>query len=191
MTPRIVLMGGQGYPLTETPQGLPALKARLVAHGVEVLLVSHADRQPVRDWLYGHPGFRGLIGDSLGAGAAAIYPGDLDGEVDFVGGFQPSAWDPVGKGPLTDRVIMVAHNVKVAHCIWNPVWIETGGLGSAHYVIALDSKTQLTTTEHHGFHPDDWGYSQDLMFTHVMSLIGGSGKMSWMRRIINAMGWST
>jgi hypothetical protein len=173
MNARIALIGGQGYPLTETQAGLPTLKRRLNAKGVDTGLgpFSHLDRQKIRDWLHGFHGFRGLIGDSLGAGAAAIYAGDLDGNVNFVGGFQPSAWDPVGKGPVNDRTITVAQNVLVAHCIWNPAFVETGGLGNAHYVTVPRSHTKLTTTEHHGAHPDDWGYAQDLMFAHAMSLI--------------------
>ena len=174
MTPRIALIGGQGYPLTETQAGLPTLKRRLNAKGVDTGAgpFAHTDRQAIRDWLHGYKGFRGLIGDSLGAGAAALYAGDLDGDVDFAGGFQPSDWDPVAQGPINNKVVVVAKNVLVAHCIWNPTFVETGGLGNAHYVITPGSKTKLTTTEHHGAHPDDWGYSQDMMFNHVMMLIG-------------------
>jgi hypothetical protein len=178
MNARIALIGGQGFPLTETQAGLPALKTRLNAAGVDTGEgpFSHMDRQRIRDWLHGFKGFRGLIGDSLGAGASAIYAGDLDGTVDFVGGFQPSAWDPVGQGPISARTIVVAENVSVAHCIWNPWWVETGGLGSAHFVIGSKSKTKLTTTEHHGAHPDDWGWAQDVMFAHVMQSIGHKAK---------------
>lgn len=174
MTPRVALIGGQGYPLTETQAGLPTLKQRLNAKGVDTGQgpFAHTDRQAIRDWLYGYKGFRGLIGDSLGAGAAALYAGDLDGTVDFVGGFQPSAWDPIGQGPINNRMILVAHNVAVAHCIWDPVFVETGGLGNAHYIVSNGAKTKLTLTSHPGAHPDDWGYSQDLMFNHVMQLIG-------------------
>lgn len=171
MTPRIALIGGQGWPLTETAAGLPALTQRLQAQGVEVQTFAHDARQQIRDWMHGFHDFRALIGDSLGAGASALYAGDLVGEIDFVGGFQPSAWDPIGQGPINDRTIVVAKNVVVAHCIWNPNFAETGGLGNAHYVIAPGAKTKLTITEHHGAHPDDWGYSQDLMFNHVMLCI--------------------
>jgi hypothetical protein len=175
MTVRVALIGGQGYPLTETQAGLPTLKKRLNTVGIDTGQgpFKHTDRQQIRDWLYGFKGFRALIGDSLGAGVAALYAGDLDGSVDFVGGFQPSAWDPVGQGPINDRVIVVSFKVKVAHCIWNPSFVETGGLGNAHYVITPGSKTDLTTTEHHGAHPDDWGYAQDLMFNHLYQLAKG------------------
>jgi hypothetical protein len=173
MTARIALIGGQGYPLTETQAGLPALKKRLNAKGIDTGVgpFKHTDRQSIRDWLYGFKGFRALIGDSLGAGASALYAGDLDGNVDFVGGFQPSDWDPIAQGPTNNRVVVVAKNVLVAHCIWDPFFLETGGLGNAHYVISKGAKTVLTTTEHRGPHPDDWGYSQELMFNHVMQLV--------------------
>ena len=168
---RIALIGGQGWPLTETAAGLPTLQRRLSAQGVEVQTFAHDARQAIHDWLHGHSGFRALIGDSLGAGAAALYSGDLDGAVDFAGGFQPSAWDPIGQGPITNREIVVAKNVQVAHCIWDPVFLDTGGLGNAHYVVTPGAKTKLTLTQHSGPHPDDWGYSQDLMFDHVMLCI--------------------
>jgi len=168
---RIALIGGQGWPLTETAAGLPTLQQRLSTEGVEVQTFAHDARQAIHDWLHGHSGFRALIGDSLGAGAAALYAGDLDGSVDFAGGFQPSAWDPIGQGPITNREIVVAKNVQVAHCIWDPVFLDTGGLGNAHYVVTPGAKTKLTLTQHQGAHPDDWGYSQDLMFDHVMLCI--------------------
>jgi hypothetical protein len=172
--PRIALIGGQGWPLTETQAGLPTLAKRLAELGVDTKTFSHADRQGISSFLASVGGFRGLVGDSLGAGAAAMYAADVKGPVDFVGGFQPSAWDPIGQGPITARVIMVARNVKVAHCIWDPVFVETGGLGNAHYVVH-PGKTALTTTEHHGMHPDDWGYAQDLMVNHISQLLIAAG----------------
>lgn len=170
MKARVALIGGQGWPLTETQAGLPTLQKRLQAKGVEVQTFAHNARQDIHDWLHDFHGFRALIGDSLGAGAAALYAGDLSGTVDLVGGFQPSAWDPIGQGPVNDRQIVVAKNVLVAHCIWDPVFADTAGLGNAHYVKSSDA-TKLTLTEHRGAHPDDWGYAQDLMFNHIMLCI--------------------
>jgi len=51
------------------------------------------------------------------------------------------------------------------------VFLDTGGLGNAHYVVTPGAKTKLTLTQHQGAHPDEWGYSQDLMFDHVMLCI--------------------
>jgi hypothetical protein len=168
--PRIALIGGMGWPATETQAGLPTLAKRLQELGVTVQTFAHDNRQGISSFLAGATGFRGLVGDSLGAGAAALYAADLKSPVDFVGGFQPSAWDPIGQGPISARTITVASNVKVAHCIWDPLFVETGGLGNAHYVIHPGA-TILTTTEHHGAHPDDWGYSQDLMVNHIAQLL--------------------
>jgi hypothetical protein len=181
--PHIALIGGQGWPLTETLAGLPTFARRLAEMGVEVQTFAHTARQAIRnfldeaaDWhsVSGHPWppgsfWRGLIGDSLGAGAAALYAGDVKGPVAFVGGFQPSAWDPIGQGPLTDRTIRVANNVLVAHCIWDPVFVDTAGLGNAHYVAG--PTTRLILTEHRGAHPDDWGYAQDVMLEHISRLL--------------------
>lgn len=176
---RIALIGGMGYPVTESAAGLPALKQRLKASGIDTGAgpFSHTDRQSIKDWLHGYKGYRGLIGDSLGAGAAALYASDLDGSVDFVGGFQPSAYDPIAHGPLSHREIVVPANVRVAHCIRNPWWVETVGLGYAYYVTLPKAKTILTTTERQGAHPDDWGYSQNLMVTHLLFCIKGHGAL--------------
>lgn len=174
MKARIALIGGQGWPLTETEAGLPTLEARLRAKGIDARTFAHDARQPIHDFLNVTVDFRALIGDSLGAGASALYAGDLRDQMDFVGGFQPSAWDPIGQGPINSRIIVVARNVLVAHCIYDPNFADTGGLGNAHYVITPGSATRLTVTAHYGAHPDDWGYAQDLMFTHVMYCIHGA-----------------
>lgn len=169
MSGRIALIGGQGWPATETVLGLPTLQKRLQAEGFDVQSYSRLWREQIRDWLIDTPSPIALIGDSLGAGAAAIYAKDLAPRlVQFVGGFQPSAWDPVGEGPTTDRIIPVSINVTFAYCIWDPVFLDTGGLGNAHYVIAPGQKTSLSLTEHRGAHPDDWGYAQDLMVSHCV-----------------------
>ncbi len=170
---RIALMGGLGYPATETTWGMPTLKNRLEAIGAHVLLVSWKERQQVYDFLRGFKGFRAICGDSLGAGSAAQYAMDLDGDneaghmVDFVGGFQPSLYD----SRTHNGYIMVAGNVYRAHCIYDPVWIDTFGLGYAQYTITPNSATKLLVTQHRGAHPDDWGYSQDIIFNELKGLM--------------------
>ena len=173
MTPRIALIGGQGWPATETVWGLPTLERRFHEVGFEAQQFSHLARQEIRDYLRASTGLLGLIGDSLGAGAAALYPLDLQPSryVTFVGGFQPSAWDPIGQGPTSSRTIKVAPNVRFAHCIWDPIFTDTAGLGNAHYMVTPGSKTTLTLTEHRGAHPDDWGWAQDLMFAHAVAAL--------------------
>jgi hypothetical protein len=117
--------------------------------------------------MQGFDGFRGYCGDSLGAGSAAQYPGDVDGPVDFVGGFQPSIYDARAQGGY----IEVAKEVTRAHCIYDPVWSDTLGLGYAQYKAAPNSKTKLIVTQHRGAHPDDWGYSQDILFNQIAGLL--------------------
>ena len=138
----------------------------------ETLLLNWDQRQESYNFLHEFSGWRGLEGDSLGAGSAAEYAGDIEGEVNFAGGFQPSMDDSrtvvVAPG---DGELPVAANVLRAHCIYDPVWFDTLGLGQAHYVITPGAKTILLTTQHRSAHPDDWGYSQDLMFNEIMSQI--------------------
>ncbi len=167
MKAKIALMGGLGFPVTETAGGLPRLRARLEAIGATVLMVSWSDRQEVYDFLHGYTGFRALIGDSLGAGSAAQYAGDQKGSIDFVGGFQPSMDD----ARVNHGKIVVPANVLRAHCIYDPFWLDTLGLGQAQYIEGDKTRTKLLTTEHRGAHPDDWGYSQDIMFNEIKELM--------------------
>ena len=165
---KIALMGGLGYPVTETQAGMPTLKTRLEALGATVLLTSWDARQAVYDFLKGFDGFRALCGDSLGAGSAAQYAGDQRGQIDFVGGFQPSMDD---NRTNSDGTQTVAANCVRAHCIYNPSWIMTLGLGQAHWVPAHGAKTAVSNTVHYGFHPDDWGVAQDIVFNDIKGLL--------------------
>ena len=170
---KIVLAGGLGYPYTETQAGLPTLKTRFEAIGCSVIIVPHTGSQAAYDFLKGYVGFKAIMGDSLGAGAAPSFANDLGVEVDFVGGFQPSNYDPLAKYDPTTNLyyVQVPRNVKFAHCIRNPNWFETVGLGNATYERVPSDKQPLLITEHNGMHPDDWGWSQDLIFNQVKGLI--------------------
>lgn len=169
MKARIVLMYGLGGAAIEWWQtGERLLLQRFLAKGIECELMNWSDRQEAYNYMHGFDGFKAYLGDSLGAGSAAQYPGDLRVPVNFSGGFQPSMDDGrADKGQIT-----VAKNVIQAHAIHDPVWLDTMGLGQAVYVKSPDSKTIVMNTEHRGAHPDDWGYSQDLLFNQCMSLIG-------------------
>jgi hypothetical protein len=171
MNARFALYGGMGYPLTETPAGMPAMARHLQGFGVECQIFAHDARQEGYNYLHAFAGVRGLVGDSLGAGSSALFADDIKGLVDFVGGFQPSDWDPIGKGPINNRYIVVAPNVRYSHCIWDPYFLDTFGLGNAHYVIAPGAKTILSETRHRGAHPDDWGYAQDVMLAHIEMIL--------------------
>ncbi len=160
---RMVLMGGMGFPATETPGGLPKLASRLEAIGVEVLLIGWKARQEAYNCMNGFKGWRGYAGDSLGAGSAGQYPGDVKSSVDFAAGFQPSTYDARSHNGIQ----VIAANLVRAHCIYDPHWFDTMGLGQAHWQEAHGSKTILMLTQHRGAHPDDWGYSQDIIFNEI------------------------
>ena len=164
MNPRIVLMYGMGGALVEWwANGNRLLETRLRAIGFQTLLVNWNERQKAYDFLHGHTGKIALCGDSLGAGSAAQYAGDHQRAVDFVGGFQPSDYDTRAKR----KTILVPLNVVRAHCIYDPRFVDTLGLGQSQYVLPPKSKTILTTTQHPGAHPDNWGVAQDIMFNDI------------------------
>lgn len=167
MNARMVLFGGMWYPFTETAAGEPELKTRLEAIGVEVLLVSWDARQDAYNFMHNFTGWRGYAGDSLGAGSAAQYPGDVKGSVDYAAGFQPSVYDARSSNGLQT----IAANITRAHCIYDPYWEETLGLGAAHWQKSPGSQTILLVTQHQGMHPDDWGYSQNIVFNEIKSQV--------------------
>jgi hypothetical protein len=169
MMARIVIFYGLGGAAVEWwPNGEKLLQQKFQLKRVDTLLLNWDQRQDAYGYLHGFLGFRGLVGDSFGAGSAAQYAADLEGNVDFVGGFQPSNYDP----RAVDGKITVPANVERAHCIHDSVWTDTLGLGQGVYVEANPAKTKLLVTDHRGAHPDDWGYSQDLMFNEIMGQIG-------------------
>ena len=127
---------------------------------------SYTDSQGIHDFLR-DADWRGSTADSFGADYQSEY---FDGlEIDYVAGFQPSVW---ANNVTADDSIIIPANIKIAHCVRDPIWIQTSGLGFAKYVAADPNKTRIITTEHEGAHPDDWGYAQDLIVAEVKHLIG-------------------
>jgi hypothetical protein len=118
--------------------------------------------------MYGFVGWRGYAGDSLGAGSAGQYPGDIKGDINFAAGFQPSDYDiRTIKDDQGNHIQIIAANIVRAHCIFDPNWIDTLGLGQTQWATAHGAKTILSNTKHPGAHPDDWGYSQDMIFNEI------------------------
>lgn len=176
MRARVAVVFGQ-FGAAADPINLPHFRDRLAQAGVETILVQHTDSGAVANFLRGFDGFRGVVGSSLGAGAAPVMAGYLRPEIiDFVGGFQPSDWDPVmhpvllhsGAGIIT-RAVMVPNTVKRALCFRNPILVGTAGLGHATYVLDPDNKyTDLHVEERADVHPGDFGPAQDQMFHTLM-----------------------
>ena len=81
----------------------------------------------------------------------------------------PDSWCPLEQ-PLH---VPVTPNVGEAHCIYNPAVLETGGLGAYKWELAPGNHTtRLLITEHHAPHPDDWGWSQDVIFADIKRIMG-------------------
>ena len=123
------------------------------------------DSQAIYDFLK-DADWRGFIGDSLGASNPLEYLAVLP-KIDFAAGFQPSVY----ASDAHNGVITVPRCIKLAHCIRDPIWFDTGGLGYARWEAEDPKKTTLLTTEHRGAHPDDFGYSQDLIFNQLKGLL--------------------
>jgi hypothetical protein len=169
MIRKIAIIFGLGGSWLDPKGGEVYLLARLKAIGIIVPAVpfDYSDSQGVHDFLK-QADWRGIVGDSFGACFGPQYAGSLaPAEVAYLAGFQPSVYSTLGPGPIT-----VPTNVRTAHCIRDPDWIDTGGLGYAQWVAADPKKTRLLTTEHRGAHPDDTGYAQDLVFAEIKQLTG-------------------
>lgn len=167
------------------PFNLPAFRMRLTAIGFETILVQHFDTRRVYDFLHGFDGFCSIIGASLGAMSAVVFAGYLAPQtIHFVGGFQPSDYDPSGHSvniPLhrgdsdipydvVTRAIEVPSNVVEALCFRNPVGPATGFLGHATFLAADTNKTTLTVRERLDVHPGDFPPAADEMFNRAVEL---------------------
>lgn len=182
MKKRAVLVYGQFGALAD-PVQLNALAARLRAIGFEVIIVQHFDSTAAYNYLFNFDGFKVMIGSSLGAMSVVVFAGYMaHRQIDFIGGFQPSDFDPSGhsvniplyRGQLQydtiTRAIIVPTNVKQGLVFRNPVVAMTGGLGHAAWIAANDKSTKLQTIEREDAHPGDFPPAQDTMFDTVKEL---------------------
>jgi hypothetical protein len=174
MSARIAVVFGQ-FGAVADPVNLPHFRDRLTQAGVETILVQHTDTQEVYDFLYRCADPVGVIGASLGAGVAPIMAGYVGPKlVAFVGGFQPSDWDPVmHRDPATGLMtVCVPGNCVRALCFRNPVAAATGGLGHAIYKLADgNTRTKLTVIERPDIHPGDFPPASDTMYAAAMEAI--------------------
>lgn len=103
-------------------------------------------------------------GDSLGANEAPAIAAALAGkrDIDLLFGFQRSQY-----GVQVD----ITPNVIKAVNVYNPVWIETLGLGDDPWTRAAgNTRTILRTIPLEVAHPDDWGQAQDIAFSYIKAL---------------------
>lgn len=182
---RCAVIFGQ-FGVVADPMNLPNFQRRLAAAGIESILIEHTDSQKAYDFLHRYNGKIALIGASLGAMSAVVFAGYLSPrEVDFVGGFQPSDYDPSGHSvniPLYHqgedvpydvivRAIEVPVNVREALCFRNPQVAVTGGLGHAAYLVKDAARTKCETIERLDVHPGDFGQAQDIMLARAVSAL--------------------
>lgn len=172
---RVVVAFGQ-FGAVADPKNLPSFHTAVVNAGHEAILVQHFATQQAIQFLRGYPGKVGLVGASLGAGAVPIWAGYLQAPVNFVGGFQPSDFDPVMHTQLVDgeelKCVTVPKNVAETLCFRNPMAIATEGLGHATYILDAKNKTtQLKVVNRLDPHPGDFGPAADLMLTALLRAI--------------------
>ncbi len=166
----VAVVFGLGGGALDPAGGESRLVARLKALGVDTGAspYQYYDTNGIvgllRGTALGKAEFKAIVGDSLGACNAPFFAQQYGHTVDYIAGFQPSEYGMHAPVPP---------NVVRAHCIYDPYWIDTWGLGHAKWELAPGNRTtKLILTEHRGAHPDDWGYSQDLVFAEIKSLIG-------------------
>ncbi len=103
-------------------------------------------------------------GDSLGANEAPAIAAAVVGkhDIDLLFGFQRSEY-----GVMVD----IPSNVLKAVNVYDPVWLETQGLGDAPWKLAAgNTRTVLRTLAIEAMHPDDYGVAQDVIFNYVKAL---------------------
>ena len=161
------MIEGLGFTWLDSNMGQVYLIERLKAVGFDTgdSPFHYTDSQGVFDFLKPAT-WRGSVGDSFGADYQVNDFGDLP--VDYVAGFQPSMYAT----DVRNGIVTLPTNIKYAHCVRDPDWIDTGGLGFAKYVEADRKKTTLITTEHRGAHPDDTGVTQDMIFAELKMKAG-------------------
>ena len=170
MIRKIAIIYGLGGSIFDPASGEAILVQRCKAIGLDTGAspFGYADSQGVYDFLK-DADWRAIVGDSFGADYGPQYAGTLaPRRIDYLAGFQPSMYAT----DIRDGTIMVPNNVAVAHCIRDPMWIDTAGLGYATWVADDPQVTRLLITEHRGPHPDDTGYAQNLVFAEIKQLIG-------------------
>jgi len=103
-------------------------------------------------------------GDSLGANEAPAIAAALVGkrDIDLLFGFQRSEYG--------EQVAVPANVIKAVN-VYNPVWIETMGLGDDPWTrFPGNTRTLLRTIPLEVAHPDDWGQAQDIVFSYIKAL---------------------
>ena len=167
---KLAIVYGLGGGWLDSPSGDRYLLARAKAVGLVVpdSPFDYTDNQGIYNFLKDAT-WRGCAGDSFGATFPPSYFAQFDYDIDYFAGFQPSIHASVVR---SDDTILIPTQVKYCHCVRDPDWTDTAGLGYAKYVVADRAKTTLVETDHRGAHPDNYGPMQDLIFAEIKMKAG-------------------
>jgi hypothetical protein len=110
-----------------------------------------------------------VIGDSLGADEAPDVASRCHRQIQYIAGFQSSIYG---------ADVGVPANVDWADNIFNPgvvgFLMTFFGLGSRQWHVAPgNTHTKLRNIPHVAPHPDDWGWSQDVIFSRLHHILLG------------------
>ena len=159
---------GLGGAALDPAGGEARLIGRLKAIGVDTVASPYdwSDIQTIVDRCVALPKDAKLAvgGDSLGDNEALQIAHMLNGrrDIDLLFGFQRSEYGVQFNVPA---------NVIKAVEIYNPVWLETLGLGDDPWVLAPGNRrTVLRNIPIEATHPDDFGIAQDIVFAYIKRL---------------------
>lgn len=162
---------GLGGSLWDPPSGERQLVTRCKAIGINVMSSPYYwdDFDQVISEILASPKDAKIIvgGDSLGANEAPAIAKSLtySRHIDLLFGFQSSEY-----GVQVD----IPPNVLKAVCVYNPIWLETIGLGDDPWRLAAGNKTTklIPPIPIEAAHPDDFGIAQDIIFNYIKQVKG-------------------
>lgn len=170
MTVRAWISFGLGGAVIDPATGEPLLVRRLKAIGIDTRGSPYAwddFNEVIADILATPDSIKtAVIGDSLGANEAPAIAQAVRQKkgIDLLFGFQRSEYGVQ---------VAISANVIKAVNVYNPVWLETAGLGDDPWTLeAGNTRTVLRGIPIEAAHPDDFGVAQDIAFTYAKQLIG-------------------
>jgi hypothetical protein len=105
-----------------------------------------------------------LWGSSLGANNCPYVASLTEKTIDGMWGFQASSYGM--RYPITK-------NVKFAHEVYNPNWLQTLGMGTARWTLAKDNKlTNLYVDKRYDFHPGETSDTMGMFLKEIKRVIG-------------------
>lgn len=168
---------GMGGGALDPPAGIRQLVARCKAAGMNTMASPYAwsdiNRIAHEVETASNDVKIAVIGDSLGANEAPQIARMVKRDIDLLGGFQASEYGAgvIDMPGLGGGVILVPRNVVKAVEIYNPIWVETFGLGDVTWKAEPgNTRTIVRNVAIEAPHPGDFGLGQDVMFSYLKRL---------------------